>query len=273
MDPATAIAGAAIARETTRTLAEVIGMMYGAVKTVGGDAARAVSALERFFDRHITDMKGSTNPTIERSGHILEAAKTGFGIGYFSSVAIIATGQVIMGQTAAALAEIAAAGALANPVAMTCGAVGAILYGYAALSEREKAQLWKTVSDGLQMGIELVKSIIGFVIDTAKKLLSEQTRREIRQAAYEMRCFIAGSAALFGRTVSDVTGTARDRLRDMGRALGRRLRRSSARKAKVGDLYNPRAQLVELSADAFVVGDATDVGLAQAASHGSPAAD
>ena len=50
-----------------------------------------------YMDRHIAGMKADPSPTISRTGHVLEAAKKGFGIGYISSTTIIAAGQWMLG--------------------------------------------------------------------------------------------------------------------------------------------------------------------------------
>ena len=47
---------------------------------------------------------------------------------------------------------------------MTCAAVGAILYGWNALSEQERNDILDRLSRGLEIGIELIKSIVIFVI-------------------------------------------------------------------------------------------------------------
>lgn len=50
-------------------------------------------AINDYLDRHIQDMKGSENPTVSRTGAVLEMAKFGFGVGYLTSVVVISAGQ------------------------------------------------------------------------------------------------------------------------------------------------------------------------------------
>ena len=41
---------------------------------------------------------GSENVTISRTGRVLEMAKLGFGIGYLTSVVVIAVAQLLLGN-------------------------------------------------------------------------------------------------------------------------------------------------------------------------------
>lgn len=154
--------------------------------------------INEFLDKHIEDMKGAENPTISRTGRILEMAKYGFGLGYITSVTIISVGQLLLGNTMAAVTTLATAATLTNPVAMTCAAIGAIYYGWGALSDVERNEILDKLSKGLGIGIELIKSIVGFVIDKTKDLLSSKNFDEIKE-------FIGSAAAVFGKTLSDVT--------------------------------------------------------------------
>jgi hypothetical protein len=56
-----------------------------------------------YIDKHIEDMKGSDKLTVSRTGRVIGAAKTGFGIGYVTPGAIIATGQLLLGNTSSPL--------------------------------------------------------------------------------------------------------------------------------------------------------------------------
>jgi hypothetical protein len=159
--------------------------------------------INKELDRHIEDMKGSENPTISRTGRVLQMAKLGFGIGYVTPVAIIAAGQLLLGNTFAAVSTIATAATLTNPIAMTCAAIGAILYGWGALSDVERNEILEKLSNGLEIGIELIKSIVRFVIDKSKELLSSKNFEEIKK-------FIASAAGVFGKTLGDVTHKVTD---------------------------------------------------------------
>ncbi len=151
-----------------------------------------------YLDKHIAEMKGSDNPTIARTGRVIDAAKAGFGIGYITSVAIIATGQLLLGNPLSAVVTVAKGVTLTNPYAMTCAAVGAIYYGWNALSDVERDEILEKLSKGLEIGTELVKSIVRFVIDKTKELLSSENLKEIR-------IFVSSAAAAFGKTLGDIT--------------------------------------------------------------------
>jgi len=88
------------------------------------------ASIDSFIDDHISQMKTSENDTIAKTGRVIEMAKFGFGLGYMSSVAIIAVGQLILGNPLNAVGTVATAATLTNPIAMTCAAVGAIYYGW-----------------------------------------------------------------------------------------------------------------------------------------------
>jgi len=75
-----------------------IGLLPGL--SVMGQAVAALygitSRINDFVNQHLEDMKASSNPTVERTGRILEMAKYGFGLGYLSSVTVIAVGQFLL---------------------------------------------------------------------------------------------------------------------------------------------------------------------------------
>jgi hypothetical protein len=162
-----------------------------------------------FINEHIEVLKRSDNPTIASTGRVLEAAKFGFGLGYLSSVAVIAVGQLILGNTlmgiASAAVTIGSAVTLANPIAMTCGAIGAICYGWGALTEQERDAILMRVQEGLEIGLELIKSLIDFVIRKTKEFLDSKHLAELKE-------FIGTQAARFGRTLSDVTKATSDKI-------------------------------------------------------------
>lgn len=154
--------------------------------------------INAFIDKHIDEMKASDNPTISRTGRIMEMAKYGFGIGYVSSVAVIAVGQLLLGNSLAAATTVVSAAVLSNPIAMTCAAIGAIYYGWSALSDVEREEILDKVSKGIDIGMELIKSLVNFVIDKSKSLLSSENLDEIKK-------FVGSTASAFGRTLGDVT--------------------------------------------------------------------
>ena len=187
------LAGAALALSP---IAQAVATLYG----MG-------AAIDDYLDRHIQDMKGAKNPTVSRTGTVLEMAKFGFGVGYLTSVVVISVGQYLLGNTLAAVTTVATAATMTNPVAMTCAAVGAVYYGWGALSDAERNTILDNLSKGLDIGIEFIKSIIAFLIDTTKKLLSSKNIEE-------MKGYISSAASVFGKTLSDVTHKLSDVVSD-----------------------------------------------------------
>jgi hypothetical protein len=163
--------------------------------------------INEYLDKHIEDMKNSDNPTVSRSGRVLEMAKFGFGIGYITPVVIISVGQLLLGNTLAAVTTVATAATLSNPIAMTCAAIGAIYYGWGALSDVERNEILAKLSKGLEIGIELIKSMVQFVIETTKELLSSKNFEEMKQ-------YIGSAASVFGKTLGDVTHKLSDVVSD-----------------------------------------------------------
>lgn len=165
------------------------------------------SAVNEFIDDHIDAMKKSENPTVSKTGRVLEMAKYGFGLGYMSSVTIIATGQLLLGNTLAAVGTVGTAAVLANPIAMTCAAFGAIYYGWSALSDAERNEILDKLRAGLEIGVETIKAIIAFVVKTTNEILSPEN-------IAEFKAFIKTYAEKFGKSLSDVTGRMVDILKD-----------------------------------------------------------
>jgi hypothetical protein len=183
------------------------------------------SDLNDFIDRHIDDMKASSNATVEKTGRILEMAKFGFGLGYLSSVTIMAVGQLLLGNTLSAVSTVATAAALSNPIAMTCAAVGAIVYGWHALSDAERTDLLDKLAHGLEIGVQLIQSVVGFVVQTAKDLFDSKLLKDFK-------AYIADKAGLFGRNLSDVTHLAVDSIADAAAAVKKRAQEAANATAK-----------------------------------------
>ena len=177
--------------------------MVLAIKALYGIAG----AINEFIDDHIEKLKASDNPLIASTGRVLEGAKYGFGVGYVSSVAIIAVGQVLLGNTLAAAGTVLTAVTLTNPIAMTCAALGAIYYGWNALTEKERQQILENLSNGLAIGIELIRSLVEFVIRTSKSLMTSSQLEDFKK-------FVKAQAARFGKSLSDVTHTFGDVMQD-----------------------------------------------------------
>ena len=177
-------------------IAQAVQSLYG----MGGE-------INEYLDKHIKDMKGSENPTISRSGRVLEMAKLGFGIGYITPVIIISVGQLLLGNTLAAIGTVATAATMTNPIAMTCAAIGAIYYGWGALSDIERNEILEKLSKGLEVGIELIAAIVGFVVDKTKEFLTAKNFDEMKK-------YISDAAEVFGKSLSDVTHKLTDIVSD-----------------------------------------------------------
>lgn len=80
-----------------------------------------------------------SDATISRTGNLLAEAKTGFMIGYATPIAIVAVGQLLLGNPLTA--AVSAVGTAVSPVAITCAAIGAIWMGWRALKPGEQARI------------------------------------------------------------------------------------------------------------------------------------
>ena len=199
-----------------------LSVMATAIQSLYGMAV----GINDYLDKHIEDMKGSDNPTISRTGNVLGMAKLGFGIGYITPVVIIATGQLLLGNTLAAVATVATAATLTNPIAMTCAAFGAIYYGWGALSDVERNEILEKLSRGLGIGVELISTMIRFVVEKTKEFFDSKNFTE-------MKNYISEKAAVFGKSLGDVTHNLKDRASD---AFDIFKTKSAEVAAKTGDL-------------------------------------
>jgi hypothetical protein len=185
-----------VAGKTLDVAGKTLSVMEQAIKGLYG----MTSGINAFIDKHIEEMKADTErPLVARTGRVLEMAKFGFGIGYITPVVIIAAGQLLLGNplTGAAV-TLASAATLTNPIAMTCGAIGAVYYGWGALTDVERDELLATLSKGFEIGVELIKAMVRFVVEKTKELLSSKNLEEMKK-------YIASTAAVFGKSLSDVT--------------------------------------------------------------------
>lgn len=182
----------------------VLSAMAKAIQTLYGIA----DGLNQYLDEHIEEMKLSQNPTVSRTGRVLEMAKFGFGVGYITPVVVIAVGQLLLGNPLAAIAEVATAATLSNPIAMTCAAVGAIYYGWSALSDKEREEILDRLSTGLEVGIEFIRSVVRFVIDKTREVLSSKNLTEFKR-------YIEVAADTFGKNLGDVTRKLSDKATDL----------------------------------------------------------
>lgn len=165
------------------------------------------SAVNDFINRHIENLKSSDNPTIASAGRVIEGAKFGFGLGYVAPIIIIAAGQILLGNSFSAAIGVAgtvmSAATLSNPIAMTCGAIGAIYFGWKALTDVERNDILDRLSSGLNVGVELIRSLIGYVLNKLKDFSDSKQ-------LIEFKIFIKNQAAVFGKTLYDVTKSLGD---------------------------------------------------------------
>lgn len=159
------------------------------------------STLHDFMDAHIAALKASGDQTISATGELLAAAKTGFMLGYAVPVAVVAVGQLLLGNPLTAV--VSAASMMVSPVAISCAAVGAIWLGWRALKPVEQARILEAVKTGLDLSITVVTSVIDFVIKQSQALFNKPQVAALRE-------MIRTEAAEFGRTLAQVTGSAID---------------------------------------------------------------
>ncbi len=233
-----------MAKAALTPMAIAIHVLYG-MGAVVKTAATTAQGVNDFLDRHIADLKQSDNPMMASTGRVLEAAKFGFGLGYMSSIAIIATGQLLLGNSLAAIGAVTAGVTLSNPIAMTCAAVGAIYYGWGALTDKERDAILDRLSVGLEMGIELIKALIDFVVRKTKEFLSSKQLAEFKD-------FIKVQAAQFGKSLYDVTHAVGDLVKGAaekaGDLAGQAVDLTSAVAKKTADLASDAAGKVADSA-------------------------
>lgn len=174
-----------------------------AVQAVYGIASDA----NDFLDRHIAELKASDQPALASAGRLLEGAKAGFGVGYGGSVAVVAVGQLILGHPLTAGVVLVKSALGLNPIAITCGAIGAIYFGWAALKNEERAAIIARVVDVLDLAADTVRALVEFVLSTARA----------NGEAWPVLAFrdsLVAQAQYWGRGLGDVTRAAADRARD-----------------------------------------------------------
>lgn len=186
--PPLAVASAVMTGSAVMT--EAIKALYGTAKSIND-----------FINEHIEELKDSDNPTMARTGRVLEAAKFGFGIGFATPVLVIAAGQLLLGNPLAASTVILTSPL--NPLALSCAAVGAIYFGWNALSEQEKNEIVEKLGKGMEVGGEMIKSVLGFVISKFKTLMSQENLEEIKS-------YIRTAAESFGNTLGKITKKVTD---------------------------------------------------------------
>lgn len=152
-----------------------------------------------FVDRHIEALETSENEVMARTGYVLKRASEGYGLGYKVPLALIAMGRSMLGIDFAVATPFIAS----NPVAFTCAAAGAVYYGYAALSEGERAQLHAEVAEAFQFGMELVKGLADFFITTMRSVFDADLLKQLKEC-------LAEAAAVTGKSLYQITGSIKD---------------------------------------------------------------
>lgn len=179
-------------------------MAVGLAKAYGAKAF-GPAALNMFFADHIAHLKASDIELVQQTGLILDGATSGFGIGYVASTAVISAGQLMLGNTLDAAVTIGTAAAFSNPAAATCAAIGAVYYGYHALSDEQRAAFLEKLENGLDIGRELIKSVIAYVENALTKILNSDLMKSLRS-------YVSEYASMFGRSLADITRSVSDRV-------------------------------------------------------------
>lgn len=178
-------------------------------KNIMVDAIRALyqvpDGISDFIDRHIDEMKRNASATVRATGSVLEGAKFGFGVGYVAPLVLISVGQLILGNTLAAVMTVGTGLLLSNPIAMTCGATGAIFYGWKALSDDERNSIVARIAEVFEIGVEFIKAVVGYLLSTLRSLVSSEVVAEYRR-------FVTETASGFGRSFADISRSMKDRL-------------------------------------------------------------
>ena len=180
-----------------------------------------VQTIDQGLDRLLETMKQSENSTVSRTANVIEGAKYGFGIGYITPVIILAVGQLILGNPLAAAGAVFSAAVFTNPIAMTCGAIGAIYYGWQALDDDARNAILSRLMEAFSVGAELIKAMIGFVLIRSKELLSSENLTEVKR-------FITEAASAFGNSLSDVTKAIMDTVVDTYETVSSKAKQGAA---------------------------------------------
>lgn len=157
-----------VAGSTANTMIDALKSLYQIPKDIND-----------FIDEHIEKLKQDDRSNFQVIGRVLEGAKEGFGIGFITPIAIISAGQLLLGNPLAV--PLVVVTAPFNPLVMTSAAVGALYFGWNALSDDEKTELLEKLKEGLNLGIELIKSIITYVIKKMEQLISCDSWEEVKQ--------------------------------------------------------------------------------------------
>jgi phage-related protein len=171
----------------------------------------AITAANNATNSMIDELKSSQNITINRVGRVLEGAKAGFLLGYVTPSILTAVGVAL--TTGDLLIAVGGGiGVLSNPVAGVCAAVGAVYFGWKALSEKERDSILSQVGEFLNVGYELIKSVINLALKLMKNLLTTDNLNELRES-------VSDAAESVGRHLSDITHSARDKFSEAAESI------------------------------------------------------
>lgn len=195
----------------------VIAALSAAGHAVSGVAA-AVAQANELTDSMIDTLKANDNLTINRVGRVLEGTKFGFLMGYITpsiltAVGICLTTGDLMMATGGSIAV------LGNPVAGTCAAVGAVFFGWKALSDTEREEILNQVGKFLNVGWEQIKAVVEFAIKLMKDLFTADNIQEIKET-------VADAASAVGRHISDITKSIGDKLAKLGDSISNTVARA-----------------------------------------------
>ena len=188
----------------------VITALAAAGHAVSGVAA-AVKEANDLTDSMIANLKANENLTINRVGRVLEGVKFGFLLGYVSPSILTAVG-VCLTTGSLTMATGAGIALIANPVASVSAAVGAVFFGWKALSDREREDVINQVGDFLKVGVEQIKAVVEFAIKLMKDLFTADNIQEIKET-------VAEAAATVGRHISDITKSLGDKISKVGQSI------------------------------------------------------
>lgn len=170
-----------------------------AVKTLAAAVAEANETTDAMIDK----LKSSENLTVNRVGRVLEGTKFGFMLGYLTPSILTAVGVTL---TTGSLVSAVTGGiaVLGNPVAGVCAAVGAVYFGWKALSDEEREVVVDQVCEFLRVGVEQIKAVVNFALNLMTDLLTADNFREIKET-------VAEAASVAGRNIADITHSIKDK--------------------------------------------------------------
>lgn len=195
----------------------VITALAAAGHAVSGVAA-AVKQANDLTDSMIETLKASDNLTINRVGRVLEGTKFGFLMGYITPSILTAVG-VCLTTGDLMMATGGSIAVLGNPIAGTCAAVGAVFFGWKALSDTEREEILNQVGKFLNVGWEQIKAVVEFAIKLMKDLFTADNIQEIKET-------VADAASAVGRHISDITKSIGDRLAKLGDSISNTVARA-----------------------------------------------